>query len=75
MSKRPLQNYGIYLCELCQILYRHIIQKAVLIVDGDVSRIYVIKSFQADSKFVGEECPRHNNSNSGPQVKSEDLNI
>ena len=45
-------------------------QKAVLIVDGDVSRIYVIKSFQADSKFVGEECPRHNNSNSGPQVKT-----
>ena len=41
----------------------------MLIVDGDVSRIYVIKIFQADSKFVGEECPRHNNSNSGPQVK------
>ena len=42
----------------------------MLIVDGDVSRIYVIKIFQADSKFVGEECPRHNNSNSGPQVKT-----
>jgi len=28
---------------------------------------------QADSKFVGEECPRHNNSNSGPQAVSHDF--
>jgi len=28
---------------------------------------------RADSKFVGEECPRHNNSNSGPQAVSHDF--
>jgi len=28
---------------------------------------------QVDSKLVGEECPRHNNSNSGPQAVSRDF--
>ena len=27
-----------------------------------------LTSHQVDSKLGGEDCPRHNNSNSGPQV-------